>query len=139
MDALTVAAAALAVAVEESRDAAHRAALLELERKAMSNEDVRSWVAQRVFTQSVQPPGTRPPMTWQSAYEMRDGNFFHVVDALREVRQALRAGDPERIEIILDHELGDSDEEEAEEEEAEEEEEEEDEEEEEEVEEAPTA
>ena len=97
------------LAVEESRDAAHRAALLELERKAMSNEDVRSWVAQRVFTQSVQPPGTRPPMTWQSAYEMRDGNFFHVVDALREVRQALRAGDHNHtyIEVLIDHHIGD--------------------------------
>ena len=114
MDATTVAAAALAVAVDESRDAAHRAALLELERKAMSNEDVRSWVAQRVFTQSVQPPGTWPPMTWQSAYERVVCSRCHLVDALREVRQALRAGDPNRIEILLDHHIGDSDEEEAE-------------------------
>ena len=107
MDAMTVAAAALAVAVDESRDAAHRAALLELEHKAMSNEDVRSWVAQRVFMESVQPPVTYVALTWQSAYERIELSRAHLVDALREVRQLLRAGDHNHIEVLIDHHIGD--------------------------------
>ena len=47
MDAVTLAAAALAIAVDESRDAALRQALLERERLAMAVEDRDSFVAQR--------------------------------------------------------------------------------------------
>ena len=117
MDALTVAAAALAVATEHSRDAALHQALLDRERAAMSNEDVRSWVAQRVFTESAQPPRTTFPMTWAAAYEVRHENFLHARDALRDVRTAHLHGDAERIDDILSEELGDSSEEEEEEEE----------------------
>ena len=47
MDASTLAAAALSVAVDESRDAALRELLLERERATMQAEDLRSYVAQR--------------------------------------------------------------------------------------------
>ena len=66
-----MAAAALAVAVDESRDAAHRAALLELEYKAMCHEDLI--------------------LTWRRAYHRLELSWGHLVDALREVRQALRS------------------------------------------------
>ena len=70
--------AALAVVVNESRDAAHGAVLLELERKAMSNEDVRSWVARHVV---------------------------HVQSVLQDIQAANRAGNAEHVKQILDDEL----------------------------------
>ena len=83
MDAMTVAAAALAVAVDESRDAAHRAALLELEHKAMYYEDLI--------------------LTWRRAYERLALSWGYLFEALREVRQALRRGnDHNHIESIID-------------------------------------
>ena len=108
MDASTAAAAALAVALEDSRAAALRQVLLERERVAMSNEDVRSWVAQHVFTQSVQPPRATIPLTWAAAYEVRHENFLHAQSVLEEVRAANREGDAEHIEEILADELGSS-------------------------------
>ena len=48
MDASSVAAAALAVAVDESREAALRELLLDRERTAMQAEDLRSFVAERL-------------------------------------------------------------------------------------------
>ena len=114
MDAVTLAAAALAIVVDESRDAALRQALLERERLAMAVEDRDSFLAQRYFTGSMQLrvlSGERP-QTWQAAYEVRDDNFHQVVDALRDVRAANREGDAERIDEIVAMELGSSSEEE---------------------------
>ena len=110
MDAVTLAAAALAIVVDESRDAALRQALLERERLAMAVEDRDSFLAQRYFTGSMQLRGAagHRPQTWQAAYEVRDDNFHRVVDALREVRTANREGDAERIDDIVAMELGSS-------------------------------
>ena len=52
MDASSLAAAALAVAMNESRDAAVRELLVDRERSAMAAEDARSHGAQRHFTAS---------------------------------------------------------------------------------------
>ena len=108
MDAVTLAAAALAIVVDESRDAALRQALLERERLAMAVEDRDSFLAQRYFTGSMQLRGAagHRPQTWQAAYEVRDDNFHQVVDALREVRAANREGDAERIDELVAGELG---------------------------------
>ena len=107
MDGLTLAAAALAIAVEESRDAALRQAVLERERLAMAVEDRDSFLAQRFFTRSMQLPSPQGrPQTWQAAYEVRDDNFEQVMDALREVRAANRHGDSERIEEVIAREVG---------------------------------
>ena len=109
MDGLTLAAAALAIAVEESRDAALRQAVLERERLAMAVEDRDSFLAQRFFVRSVQLPSPQGrPQTWQAAYEVRDDNFEQVMDALREVRAANRHGDSERIEEVIAREVADS-------------------------------
>ena len=103
MDAVTLAAAALAIAVDESRDAALRQALLERERLATAVEDRDSFLAQRYFTGSMQLRGAagHRPQTWQAAYEVRDDNFRQAVDALREVRAANREGDAERIDDLV--------------------------------------
>ena len=112
MDGLTLAAAALAIAVEQSRDAALRQAVLERERLAMAVEDRDSFLAQRFFTGSMQLRGAAAhrPQTWQAAYEVRDDNFEQVVDALRQVRAANRRGDAEAINDIVADELGSDDE-----------------------------
>ena len=103
MDGLTLAAAALAIAVEQSRDAALRQAVLERERLAMGVEDRDSFLAQRFFVGSMQlrAAGQPRPQTWQAAYQVRDDNFEDVVDALRQVREANRRGDDQAIDNIV--------------------------------------
>ena len=103
MDGLTLAAAALAISVEQSRDAALRQAVLERERLAMGVEDRDSFLAQRFFVGSMQlrAAGQPRPQTWQAAYQVRDDNFEDVVDALRQVREANRRGDDQAIDNIV--------------------------------------
>ena len=123
MDAL--AAAALAVVLKESQEAALREALLDRERAAMTAEDLRSFVAQRHFSGSMQVPSLMRPMTWEAVYEQRHEDYLLAHDAMRAALRAQRQGDGERVERVLVAELGSSSEEEAEEEEGAEEEEEE--------------
>ena len=108
MDGLTLAAAALAIAVEQSRDAALRQAVLERERLAMGVEDRDSFLAQRFFVGSMQlrAAGQPRPQTWQAAYQVRDDNFEDVVDALRQVQEANRRGDEEAIRNVVADVLG---------------------------------
>ena len=112
MDASSVAAAALAVALEDSRAAAIRKLLLERERAAMANEDARSFLAQRLFTGPTQVPSTMRPMTWEAAYEQRHEDYLLAHDAMRAALLAVRQGDDEGAADLLAVEVGDSDEEE---------------------------
>ena len=111
MDASTLAAAALSVAVDESRDAALRDLLLERESAAMQAEDLRSYVAQRHFTASQQVPGAPRPMTWEAAYAQRHHDLLLAHDAMRIALLAVRQGDDQRAEDVLAAELGSSKEE----------------------------
>ena len=122
MDALA-AAAALAVVLKESQEAALREALLDRERAAMTAEDRGSLLAQRLFTGSTQVPSTMRPMTWRAAYEQRHEDYLLAHDAMRAALLAVRQADDERAEALLAAELGSSSEEEEEEGEEEEEEE----------------
>ena len=122
MDASSVAAAALAVAMDESRDAALRELLLDRERAAMQAEDLRSYVAQRHFTASLLVPRA-PAMTWEAAYAQRHNDLLWAHDAMRSALLAVRQGNNERAEVLLAAEVAsDDDEEEGEEKEEEEEE-----------------
>ena len=109
MDGLTLAAAALAIAVDESRDAALRQAMLERERLAMGVEDRDSFLAQRFFVASMQlrAAGQPRPQTWQAAYQVRDDNFEVVMDALRQVAEANSRGDDQAIRNVVADVLGD--------------------------------
>ena len=118
MDAL--AAAALAVVLKESQEAALREALLDRERAAMTAEDRGSLLAQRLFTGSTQVPSTMRPMTWEAAYEQRHEDYLLAHDAMRAALLAVRQADDERAEALLAAELGSSSDE-AEEDDAEEE------------------
>ena len=92
MDAL--AAAALAVVLKESQEAALREALLDRERAAMTAEDLRSFVAQRHFSGSMQVPSLMRPMTWEAVYEQRHEDYLLAHDAMRAALRAQRQGDP---------------------------------------------
>ena len=116
MDAL--AAAALAVVLKESQEAALREALLDRERAAMTAEDLRSFVAQRHFSGSMQVPSPMRPMTWEAVYEQRHEDYLLAHDAMRAALRAQRQGDGERVERVLVAELGSSSEDEEEEEDA---------------------
>ena len=123
MHTLTVAAAALAVAVEDSRAAAIRELLLERERLAMAVADRDSYLAQRHFVGSLQVPRVPgPPMTWQAAYDQRHHDLGLAHDAMRTALRAYRQGNDDLVERVLQAEVGSDDEEdvemEAEEEEA---------------------
>ena len=72
MDASSVAAAALAVAADHSRAAALSELLLERDRLAMREEDLRSFVAARHFTRSLlTTPALGAAWTWERAYAQR--------------------------------------------------------------------
>ena len=59
MDAVTLVAAAVAIAVDHSRNAALEDCLLDRERQAMRAADLESLVAQRMFSSSWQMPYSR--------------------------------------------------------------------------------
>ena len=106
MNAPTLAAAALAVALDESREAAVRELMLDIERAAMAREDARSYLAQRLFTGSLQVPSTLRPMTWAAAHRHVQNDLLWARDAIRAARRALRQGDVERAEGALAAEVG---------------------------------
>ena len=88
------------------------------ERAAMNAEDLQSFMAQRYYTGSMQirvRSGERL-QSWQELYEVRDGNYDQMADAMREVRLALRARNWERVAEIVADELGSDSGEDAEEE-----------------------
>ncbi len=115
MDASTLAAAALAIAADESRDAALCELMLERERAVMQAEDLRSYVAQRHFTGSQLVPGA-PAMTWEAAYSQRHNDLLEAHDAMRSALLAVRRGNDQRAEEVLAQEFDSDEEEEAEEE-----------------------
>ena len=92
--------------------------MLARERAAMQSEDLQSFLAQRYYTGSMQlriQSGERL-QSWQQVYEVRDGNYDDMRDAMNEVRLALRARDWARVAEIVTDELGSDSGEEAEEE-----------------------
>ena len=106
MDAVTT-AAALAIVVGESQEAAMLALLQERERLAMTVADQASYLAQRHYVGSLQVPRVPgPPMTWQAAYEHRHDGLGHAHAAMRAALLAHRQGDDELVECVLRAEVG---------------------------------
>ena len=108
MDAATIAAAALAIVVDESQQAAMAALLLERERLAMIVEDQASFLAQRHWVGTLQVWQPRP-MTWMTAFHQRHNDMIDAHAAMRVAANALRAGDAETALSRLEAEVGDSD------------------------------
>ena len=105
MDAVTV-AAALAIVVDESQEAAMREVLLERERLAMTVADRDSYLAQRHHVISVQRLLPERPMTWQDAYDRRHTDYLNKEDVMRAALRALRRGDSEAAERYLTADVG---------------------------------
>ena len=105
MDAVTTAAAALAIVVDESQQAAMQALLLERERLAMTVEDQASFLAQRHWVGTLQVWQPRP-MTWQAAFDQRHDDLLEAHAAMRQAARALRSGDAEAALMRLSAEVG---------------------------------
>ena len=105
MDAVTLVAAALAIAADDSRNAALQEALLERERAAMTAEDRGSFFAQRLYTGSTQVPSAMPPMTWRAAHTRVHNETLELREVMDEARRALRRGYADRALALLDAEL----------------------------------
>ena len=105
MDAVTLVAAVLASAAEESRNAALQECLLQRERAAMTAEDRGSFLAQRLYTGSTQVPSAMPPMTWRAAHTRVHNDSLERRDVMDEARRALRRGHADRALALLDAEL----------------------------------
>ena len=112
MDAVTV-AAALAIVVDASQEAAMREVLLERERLAMTVADRDSYLAQRHHVISVQRLLPERPMTWQDAYDRRHADYLNKEDVMRAALRALQRGDSEAAERYLTAEVGSDSEESA--------------------------
>ena len=108
MDAATIAAAALAIVVDESQQAAMQALLLERERLAMTVEDQASFLAQRHWVGTLQVWQPRP-MTWQTAFHQRHNDMIDAHAAMRGAARALRSGDAEAALMRLSAEVGSED------------------------------
>ena len=105
MDAVTT-AAALAIVVGESQEAAMREVLLERERLAMTVADRDSYLAQRHHVISVQRLLPGRPLTWQDAYDRRHADYLNKEDVMRDALRALQRGDVEAAERYLTAEVG---------------------------------
>ena len=119
MDASSLAAAALAVAMEDSRSAAVREVMLDRERAAMVAEDRSSYIAQRHFVGSQQEPNSHVhPMPLREAYMVRSTDMMRAREVMRASLMVLRRGDARRARVmarilseIIGHEEGESKEE----------------------------
>ena len=109
MDASSLAAAALAVAVEDSRTAALREVMLDRERATMVAEDAHSYLAQRHFSYSLQEhlPVTydREP-TWRNAYVAQLNVSLHMRDVMRASLTQMRAGNNGFARTLLAYQVG---------------------------------
>ena len=104
MDAVTLVAAAVAIAVDQSRNAALEDSLQERERQAMRTADLESMVAQRMFTSSMQLPVVAP-MTWRSAHTRAHNETVDLLTAIDQAARALRRGHDQQASELLEGEL----------------------------------
>ena len=87
-----MAAAALAVAVDESRDDAVRQLLLERERLAMALADRDSFLAQRHFVVSAQVELPWRLLTWQNYWRRQHLDYHDLLDTIRAAIRAICSG-----------------------------------------------
>ena len=107
MDAITLVAAAVAVACDQSRNAALEDLLRDRELAAMRAADLESRIAQRMFTRNTQLGNADNALvTWQSSREELANDYADMVNTLQQVRGANREGDGDRIEELVFEQLG---------------------------------
>ena len=104
MDAATLVAAALSIAMDQSRDAAMEDLLQQREIQAMHAAGLESYMAQRMYTESLQQP-QRPrarPMTWSVAQTMAHNLIMDLRDGIGRALVAFRMGRPGRAEEVVE-------------------------------------
>ena len=104
MDAVTLVAAAVAIAVDQSRNAALEDIMQERERQAMHAAGLESMVAQRMFTSSMQLPVVAP-MTWRSAHTRAHNETIDLLTVIDQAARALRRGHDQHASELLEAEL----------------------------------
>ena len=104
MDAVTLVAAAVAIAVDHSRNTALEDCLLDRERQAMRTADLESMAAQRMFTSSMQLPHGAPD-TWRTAHTRAHNEAEQMRAVMDQAARALRHGYDERASALLEAEL----------------------------------
>ena len=102
MDAVT---AAVAIAVDHSRNAALEDCLLDRERQAMRAAHLESLIAQRMFTSSTQLPHSAPPVTWRTAHTIAHNETVQMRAVMDQAARAARRGHDERAVALLEAEL----------------------------------
>ena len=70
MDAVTLVAAAVAIACDQSRQAALEDVLRDRELQAMRAAHLEIVIAQRMYTSNTQLGNVPPPVTWRTAHTM---------------------------------------------------------------------
>ena len=114
MDAVTLVAAAVAVACDQSRTAALEEVLRDRELAAMRAADLECQVAQRghVWSQQLPRPAQLPlhayRRTWQQAYNELDTEYQNALNALQAVGVANANGDSNRVAELVRQELGEN-------------------------------
>ena len=112
MDAVTLVAAAVAIAVDQSRNAALEDCLRDRERQAMRAAYLESRIAHEHYVRSAMlPPSAHPqgrPQTWREAYHEVEAEYDQALDAMRGMRIANNDGDADGIRQLLAQELGPS-------------------------------
>ncbi len=103
MDAVTLVAAAMAIAVDRSRNAALEDSLRERERQAMRTADLESMVAQRMFTSSMQLPHGAPE-TWRTAHTRARNETEDLRAVIDSAAHAMRQGYDEHAFEVLEAE-----------------------------------
>ena len=107
MDAMTNAAAALAIATEHSQFAALQQVLLDRERAAMTAEDHRSLLARLVTSSSQVPSAMR--LSWTAAYRHVQNDVIYLRGVMNLALRAILRNDIGLARLHLANEI-DSDE-----------------------------
>ena len=105
-------AAALSIAMDQSRDAAMEELMRQREIQAMHAAGLESYIAQKMYVensqlQQQQQPGARP-MLWQVAATMAHNLVLDMRDGIGRAIVALRMGRPERAEEVLEGLVGEA-------------------------------
>ena len=102
MDAVTLVAAAVAVAIDQSRQAALEDVLRDRELQAMRAAHLESLIAQRMFTSNTQLGHVPPPVTWRTAHTMAHNDAVQQRAVMNQAARALRRGEDDRAAAMLE-------------------------------------
>ena len=107
MDAVTLVAAAVAIAIDQSRQAALEDVVRDRERQAMRAAHLESLIAQRMFTSNTQLGHQPPPVTWRTAHTLAHNDTVQARQVMVQATRELRRGHDDLAAALLEAELAD--------------------------------